>query len=85
MLARTSSPLSPWIVVRADDKHSAQLNVIRDLLARLACPQTDKHLTVPDLNVVFPYDEAQARAGPARDLKRGFEARTCDGSPAVSA
>jgi polyphosphate kinase 2 len=63
MLARTSSPLSPWIVVRADDKHLAHLNVIRDLLARLACPQTDKHLAVPDLDVVFPYDEARARAG----------------------
>ena len=63
MLARTSSPLSPWIVVRADDKHAAHLNVIRDLLARLACPQTDKHLAVPDLNVVFPYDEAHARTG----------------------
>lgn len=63
MLARTSSPLSPWIVVRADDKHSAHLNVIRDLLGRLACPQTDKHLAVPDLNVVFPYNEAHARAG----------------------
>jgi polyphosphate kinase 2 (PPK2 family) len=60
MLARTSSPLSPWIVVRADDKHLAHLNVIRDLLARLACPQTDKHLAVPDLAVVFPFDEAQA-------------------------
>jgi polyphosphate kinase 2 len=46
MLARTSSPLSPWIVVRADDKHLAQLNVIRDLLMRLACPQTDRHLAV---------------------------------------
>jgi polyphosphate kinase 2 len=63
MLARTSSPLSPWIVVRADDKHSTHLNVIRDLLARLTCPQTDKHLAVPDLNVVFPYDEKHARAG----------------------
>jgi polyphosphate kinase 2 len=63
MLARTSSPLSPWIMVRADDKHSAQPNVIRDLLARLACPQTDKHLAVPDLNIVFPYDEAHAHAG----------------------
>lgn len=62
MLARTSSPLSPWIVVRADDKHSAHLNVIRDLLARLACPQTDKHLAIPDLSVVFPYD-AHARSG----------------------
>ena len=60
MLARTSSSLSPWIVVRADDKHLAHVNVIRDLLARLACPQTDKHLAVPDIDVVFPYDEAHA-------------------------
>ena len=63
MLARTSSPLSPWIVVRADDKHLAHVNVIRDLLTRLACPQTDKHLAVPDIDVVFPYDEARAQAG----------------------
>jgi hypothetical protein len=30
---------------------NARLNVIRDLIARLACPQTDKHLAVraPDL------------------------------------
>ncbi|RTL51741.1 MAG: polyphosphate kinase 2 [Bradyrhizobiaceae bacterium] len=60
MLARTSSPLSPWIAVRADDKQLAHLNVIRDLLSRLACPQTDRHQAVPDLNVVFPYDEARA-------------------------
>jgi polyphosphate kinase 2 len=63
MLARTSTPLSPWMVVHADDKHSAHLNVIRDFLARLACPKTDKHLAVPDLNIVFPYDEAHMRAG----------------------
>lgn len=63
MLVRTSSPLSPWIVVRADDKRVARLNLIRDLIARLACPQTDKHLAVPDLGVVFPYDEAHAKAG----------------------
>ena len=63
MLARTSSPLSPWIVVRADDKRVARLNVMRDVIARLACPQTDKHVAVPDLNVVFPYDEAHANAG----------------------
>jgi hypothetical protein len=63
MLARTSSALSPWIVVRANDKHVARLNVIRDLIGCLACPETDKHFALPDPNVVFPYDEAHAIAG----------------------
>ena len=63
MLQRTSSPLSPWIVVRADDKRTARLNVIRDLLARLACPDTEKHLATPDPSIVFAYDEAHAKAG----------------------
>ena len=63
MLARTSTPLSPWLVVRADDKHLAHLNVIRDLLSRVTCPKAYKHLAVPDPSVVFPYDEAHARAG----------------------
>jgi polyphosphate kinase len=60
MLARTSTDHSPWIVVRADDKHAAHLNVIRDFLSRLDCPAADKHLAVPDRAVVFPYDEGQA-------------------------
>jgi polyphosphate kinase 2 len=63
MLQRTSSPLSPWIVVRADDKRVTRLNLIRDLIARLACPETDKHIAVPDSGVVFPFDEAHAKAG----------------------
>jgi polyphosphate kinase 2 len=63
MFARSSSPASPWIVVRADDKRTARLNVIRDLITRLACPETNKHIAVPDLSVVFPYDEAHAKAG----------------------
>lgn len=63
MLNKTSSPRSPWIIVRADDKRAARLNLIRDLIARLACPETDKHVAVPDSSIVFPYDEAHARAG----------------------
>jgi polyphosphate kinase 2 len=60
MLAATSGSESPWIVVRADDKRAARLNVIRDLISRLACPQTDKHLASPDRRIVFPYDAARA-------------------------
>ena len=62
MLAETSSPRSPWIVVRADEKHAAHLNVTRDLLSRVSCPDADKHFAVPDRNIVFPSDEADARA-----------------------
>jgi len=60
MLETTSSPESPWIVVRADDKRAARLNVIRDLISRLACPETDKHLASPDRNIVFPYHAKRA-------------------------
>ena len=50
-------------MVRADDKRIARVNVIRDLISRLACPATDKHLAVPDRKVVFGYDKAHAKAG----------------------
>ncbi len=63
MLARTASVLSPWIVVRADDKHSARLNVIRDLLSRVETPRGGKRRLAPDTDVVFPYDEAHAGTG----------------------
>lgn len=62
MLTGTSSPLSPWFVVRADNKRMARLNVISDVLARLACPETDKHLAVPDPRIVFRYSGDRADA-----------------------
>lgn len=60
MLARTSSPLSPWIVVQADDKRVARLNVIRDLLSRLHCPDSDDHYATPDPGVVSAYRTGEA-------------------------
>ena len=35
LFAHTHAPLSPWTVVRANHKHRARLNLIRDLLSRL--------------------------------------------------
>src|SRR3546814_14703092 len=35
MLSRSHSAAAPWIVVRADNKKLARLNLIRDLLSRL--------------------------------------------------
>jgi hypothetical protein len=53
MLKRTSSSESPWIIVKADDKREARLNIIRDLLTRLECPGARKHLANPNRDIVF--------------------------------
>ncbi len=63
MFARTHTALSPWIVVRANDKRQARLNLIRDLLARLSYPDADEALLTPNPNIVFAYDEAYLHNG----------------------
>jgi polyphosphate kinase 2 len=63
MFARTHTVLSPWIVVRANDKRQARLNLIRDLLARLSYPDADETLLTPNPNIVFAYDEAYLHNG----------------------
>jgi len=63
MFARTHNALSPWIVVRADDKRQARLNIIRDLLARLTYPHADETLLTPNPEIVFAYDEAYLKNG----------------------
>jgi polyphosphate kinase 2 len=57
MLARTSTDAAPWTIARADDKHRARLNIIRDLIGRIECPSVDKHLGVSDPKIVFRYDK----------------------------
>jgi polyphosphate kinase 2 len=56
MFERTHSPLAPWYVVRADDKHAARLNVIRHLLSHLDYKGKTKRLVRPDPAIVFSYD-----------------------------
>jgi polyphosphate kinase 2 len=62
MFARTHSVVAPWTVVRADDKHAARLNVIRDLLCRVEYADRDKRL-LPDPKIVFSYDESYLERG----------------------
>lgn len=57
MLLRTHNDVTPWFVVRADDKKHARLNVIRHLMSRVDCPDKDEHAADPDLNVVFAFDK----------------------------
>ena len=63
MLAKSHTAQTPWIVVRADDKHHARLNVIRDLLWRLDYPDRPKRLDLPDPRVVFAYDKTDLENG----------------------
>lgn len=63
MFARTHSVFAPWIVVRADDKEAARLNVIRDLLSRFEFDGKDRAVALADPDVVFPYDQASLTNG----------------------
>lgn len=56
MLTHTHNLIAPWTIVRADDKHLARLNVIKDLLSRLHYADKDERLILPDPKIVFQYD-----------------------------
>ena len=63
MLERSHSVVTPWTIVRADDKDLARLNVIRDVLWRLDYPNRLRRLHRPDPAVVFPYDSGGRTRG----------------------
>lgn len=55
MLIRTNHHAAPWHVVVANDKKLARLNVIRDLLSRIAYDGRKRSLAKPDPKIVFPF------------------------------
>ncbi|KUJ83562.1 polyphosphate kinase 2 [Microbulbifer flavimaris] len=63
MFAKSHSELVPWYVVRANDKKTARLNVIRHLLATVECPEHDRREDLPDSDIVFPYDGRHLLSG----------------------
>lgn len=64
MLTRTHRADAPWTVVRADDKHRARLNVIRDILSRV--PYKGARGTGRD------QPAARGHRAPDRSVVRGF-------------
>lgn len=56
-LTRTHSDHAPWTCVRADDKKTARLQILRHLLGALGRPEK------PDPAVVFPFEPAALKDG----------------------
>lgn len=61
MFARTHTLHAPWHVVCANDKREARLNVIRDILNRVDYEGKKQKLTIPDLDIVFPFEPAHLK------------------------
>ncbi|MDP2760569.1 MAG: polyphosphate kinase 2 [Sideroxyarcus sp.] len=63
MLARTHNPVAPWTIVRADNKHQARLNLIKDMLTRLQYHDKDESALLIDPEVVFQYEDSYVKNG----------------------
>ena len=59
MLDNTSTGSVPWFIVKANNKRSARLNLIRDLLRRTNCEALDQDVCCPDNSIVFPFHRNQ--------------------------
>ena len=57
MLVGSHNELTPWTIVRTDDKKTARLNIIRDMLSRVDSPERHEYAAKPDRKVVFQFDE----------------------------
>ena len=63
MLQKTHGVFAPWIIVRADGKPAARLNVIRDLLSRCEFHGKNRHGQEPDPEIVTPFSERLLKDG----------------------
>ena len=56
MLTRTDTPLAPWICVRADDKKTTRIEVMRWLVHKLAPADLSGDVDPPNPGVIFPFE-----------------------------
>jgi polyphosphate kinase 2 len=63
MLLGTHNALTPWTIVRTDDKKTARLNIIRDILSRVDSPERHEYAEAPDREVVFEFSEERLKDG----------------------
>ena len=59
MLRRTHAAHAPWIIVKADDKKLARINLLRDLVRRIDREDPAPEIGRPDEDVVFTYHGAR--------------------------
>lgn len=55
MLEETNFGFTPWIIIDADDKRAARVNIIRDLLQQVGCPGFEPDAVRPNPDLVRPY------------------------------
>ncbi len=55
MLRRTNAGLSPWIIVQADDKKQARINLLRDLVPRIDPDRKIRLGARPDEDILFVF------------------------------
>ena len=63
MFARTHNPVTPWTVVRADDKRTARLSLIKDLLSRLHYDDKDEAMLRTNPKIIFQFQEPYVQNG----------------------
>ena len=63
MLARTHTPLAPWVCVRADRKPRARLAVIRHLLRAVAPAEIAQDVAAPDPDILFAFERSASTDG----------------------
>jgi polyphosphate kinase 2 len=63
MFARTHNPVTPWTVVRADDKRTARVSLIKDLLSRLHYDDKDDAVLRTNPEITFQYQEPYVQNG----------------------
>ena len=55
MLLRTHTEIAPWVIVCADDKHQARLNLMRCILSSLDYAGKKKTMVQPDPDIAFAF------------------------------
>jgi polyphosphate kinase 2 len=63
MLVHTHNLITPWIVVHADDKPLARINLIKDMLSRLEYEDKEERLILPDPQIVATFEASFIEEG----------------------